>query len=44
MTVIRTTEHNDTDPTWAGAAITALAELPALLPIAPGSLTGTVCP
>jgi putative hydrolase of the HAD superfamily len=39
MTVIRTTEHNDTDPSWAGAAITALTELPALLPIAPGSLT-----
>jgi putative hydrolase of the HAD superfamily len=43
MTVIRTTEHNDTDPAWAGAAITALTELPALLPIAPGSATGAVC-
>jgi putative hydrolase of the HAD superfamily len=39
MTVIRTTEHKDTDPSWAGPAIAALTELPALLPIAPGSLS-----
>ena len=36
MTAIRTTEHNDTDPYWAGIGITALTEIPALLPIAPG--------
>nr|WP_204341826.1 HAD-IA family hydrolase [Micromonospora terminaliae] len=31
MTVVRTTEHNDTDPSWAGRALTALGELPDLL-------------
>ncbi|MET8906507.1 HAD-IA family hydrolase [Micromonospora sp. NPDC004551] len=31
MTVVRTTEHNDTDPSWAGRALTALGELPVLL-------------
>ncbi|OKI47393.1 HAD family hydrolase [Micromonospora sp. CB01531] len=31
MTVIRTTEHNDTDPTWDGHALATLGELPALL-------------
>ncbi|GHJ56944.1 hypothetical protein Nm8I071_62510 [Nonomuraea sp. TT08I-71] len=31
MTVVRTTEHNDTDPAWVGRALTALGELPALL-------------
>ncbi|SCG72643.1 HAD family hydrolase [Micromonospora humi] len=31
MTVLRTTEHNDTDPSWGGPAISGLGELPALL-------------
>jgi putative hydrolase of the HAD superfamily len=31
MYVIRTTEHADTDPSWAGPAISSLTELPALL-------------
>ncbi|WP_130331125.1 HAD family hydrolase [Micromonospora kangleipakensis] len=31
MTVLRTTEHNDTDPAWDGPALTSLADLPALL-------------
>ncbi|MFI5836622.1 HAD family hydrolase [Micromonospora sp. NPDC051300] len=31
MTVLRTTELNDTDPSWTGQVITGLAELPALL-------------
>ncbi|MGC5017004.1 HAD family hydrolase [Micromonospora sp. DT47] len=31
MTVLRTTEHNDTDPTWDGPVIASLTELPALL-------------
>ncbi|MFG2059068.1 HAD family hydrolase [Micromonospora sp. NPDC048930] len=31
MTVFRTTEHNDTDPTWGGAAFPTLGDLPALL-------------
>ncbi|MCW3814509.1 HAD-IA family hydrolase [Micromonospora sp. DR5-3] len=31
MTVLRTTEHNDTDPAWDGHALAALGELPALL-------------
>ena len=31
MTVLRTTEHNDTDPRWAGPAIAALDQLPDLL-------------
>jgi putative hydrolase of the HAD superfamily len=31
MTVIRTTEHNDSDPGWAGQALAALSNLPALL-------------
>jgi putative hydrolase of the HAD superfamily len=39
MTVIRTTEHNDTDPSWTGVTIAALAELPALLRVAAGPLT-----
>lgn len=35
MSVIRTTEHNDTDPSWAGPTIAALADLPPLLFPAP---------
>jgi hypothetical protein len=31
MTVIRTTEHSDTDPSWPGAAVASLADLPRLL-------------
>ena len=31
MSVIRTTEHNDTDPAWPGPTIATLAELPTLL-------------
>ncbi|MGC1211531.1 MAG: HAD-IA family hydrolase [Micromonospora sp.] len=31
MTVVRTTEHNDTDPSWDGRPLTALADLLALL-------------
>jgi putative hydrolase of the HAD superfamily len=31
MRVIRTTEHNNTDPTWPGPAIARLRDLPALL-------------
>ena len=31
MTVIRTIEHNDTDPAWPGPTIAALRDLPALL-------------
>ncbi|MCZ7438727.1 HAD family hydrolase [Micromonospora sp. WMMC241] len=31
MTVLRTTEHNDTDPGWGGPVISGLGELPALL-------------
>lgn len=31
MTVLRTTEHNDTDPSWDGRALATLADLPALL-------------
>jgi putative hydrolase of the HAD superfamily len=31
MTVIRTTEHNDTDPSWPGAVVASLADLPRLL-------------
>ncbi|MBQ1035773.1 HAD family hydrolase [Micromonospora sp. C81] len=31
MTVLRTTEHNDTDPSWGGRAFATLGELPALL-------------
>lgn len=31
MTVLRTTEHNDTDPSWGGRVISGLGELPALL-------------
>ncbi|SCG45229.1 putative hydrolase of the HAD superfamily [Micromonospora inositola] len=31
MTVLRTTEHNDTDPAWDGRTLASLAELPALL-------------
>lgn len=31
MTVIRTTEHHDNDPSWDGPALATLAELPALL-------------
>jgi len=31
MTVIRTTEHNDSDPAWAGPVVSALTDLPALL-------------
>ncbi|MFE9692578.1 HAD family hydrolase [Micromonospora sp. NPDC005806] len=31
MTVLRTTEHNDTDPAWAGHVLTNLGELPVLL-------------
>jgi putative hydrolase of the HAD superfamily len=32
MTVIRTTEHNDSDPSWTGTTITSVTELPGLLP------------
>ncbi|NJC74068.1 HAD family hydrolase [Planosporangium thailandense] len=32
MTVFRTTEHNDTDPSWPGAVVATLADLPRLLP------------
>jgi putative hydrolase of the HAD superfamily len=31
MTVIRTTEFNDTDPSWSGPAIASLTELPGML-------------
>jgi putative hydrolase of the HAD superfamily len=31
MTVIRTTEYGDSDPTWLGLTIASLADLPALL-------------
>ncbi|MFJ8580125.1 HAD family hydrolase [Micromonospora sp. NPDC093277] len=31
MTVLRTTEHNDSDPSWGGPAIATLGDLPALL-------------
>lgn len=31
MTVIRTTQHNDSDPTWPGLSITTITELPTLL-------------
>ncbi|MEU4680406.1 HAD-IA family hydrolase [Micromonospora sp. NPDC023737] len=31
MTVLRTTEHNDTDPSWGGRAFATLGDLPALL-------------
>ncbi|WP_327031720.1 HAD family hydrolase [Micromonospora ureilytica] len=31
MTVLRTTEHNDTDPSWGGQAFATLGDLPALL-------------
>ncbi|MGS2620075.1 HAD family hydrolase [Micromonospora sp. LZ34] len=31
MTVFRTTEHNDTDPSWGGPVIATLADLPAIL-------------
>ena len=36
MTPIRTTQHNDSDPSWAGTTITSVAELPALLIHEPG--------
>ena len=35
MTVVRTTEHNDSDPSWPGATITSLTELNRLLPDEP---------
>jgi len=31
MTVIRTVEHNDTDPSWLGVTVATLADLPHLL-------------
>ncbi|MEU3452355.1 HAD family hydrolase [Micromonospora sp. NPDC006766] len=31
LTVIRTTEHRDSDPDWTGPALASLGELPALL-------------
>jgi putative hydrolase of the HAD superfamily len=31
MTVLRTVEHNDTDPRWNGPAFTTIGDLPALL-------------
>ncbi|MBQ0906412.1 HAD family hydrolase [Micromonospora sp. U21] len=31
MTVFRTTEHNDTDPSWGGPAFATLGDLPAIL-------------
>ena len=42
MTVVRTTEHSDTDPDWDGPVIAAQAELPARLrgaPRAPAAVT-----
>jgi putative hydrolase of the HAD superfamily len=35
MTVFRTTEHNDTDPSWPGTAVASLVDLPRLLPTGP---------
>jgi putative hydrolase of the HAD superfamily len=35
MTVIRTTEHNDTDPSWSGTTIANIIELPRLLRTTP---------
>jgi len=35
MTAVRTTQYRDSDPTWAGPAVTSLVELPALLPSVP---------
>lgn len=32
MTVVRTTEHNDSDPSWPGPTITSLADLVTMLP------------
>ena len=32
MTVIRTTQHNDSDPSWQGTTITSLSDLMRLLP------------
>ncbi|WP_089157568.1 HAD family hydrolase [Micromonospora sp. NBS 11-29] len=39
MTVLRTTEHKDTDPGWGGPTIATLGDLPGLLsdPVGPGS-------
>ncbi|TNH29939.1 HAD family hydrolase [Micromonospora orduensis] len=31
LTVFRTTEHNDTDPSWGGPALATLGDLPAML-------------
>jgi len=31
MTVVRTVEHNDTDPSWPGVTVASLADLPRLL-------------
>jgi putative hydrolase of the HAD superfamily len=35
MTVFRTTEHNDTDPSWPGTAVASLVDLLRLLPAEP---------
>jgi putative hydrolase of the HAD superfamily len=37
MTVIRTTQHHDSDPSWLGTTITSLTDLAALLPDEPGA-------
>jgi putative hydrolase of the HAD superfamily len=37
MYAIRTTEHADSDPSWAGATISSLIDLPALLSALPAS-------
>ena len=31
MYVIRTTEHSDSDPSWAGPTVTTFAQLPGLI-------------
>lgn len=35
MTAVRTTEHNNSDPSWPGITITSLAELETVLPAKP---------
>lgn len=37
MTVVRTTEHHDSDPSWPGTTITSLTDLMRLLPDKPGA-------
>ncbi|SCG79594.1 putative hydrolase of the HAD superfamily [Micromonospora echinaurantiaca] len=41
MTVLRTTEHNDTDPSWDGPAFATLRDLPTLLHQPPGASGST---